>query len=703
MDNAHLPIEIVLMILGRTLPHVSQMHGLNYRTICKVFNKEIERKLFVEGRLDRYPRPSKKEECLTCHRGVRYERPEKAINKVTVVRYLVALLAHRKLPKYDMRLKLVATLREVMGELRNELQQMDDENPINLKPLSKEAREVLLFVPNPAKGLPVSHGLLEARMLADMLVTLYGVRLIWSKLGPHHDNCGDLNDMKDKSKEFWLLCIAVHLNDVSLTRKYLEQFKYARDLGPDAERRESFEHFKRRHLRDGSTAPILWVEALGAGLTIAIRRGHGALVRFLLNQHRGQSRAVCTSVAFWSGRTVLSTAFAETASEDKKVQEVAIDFSHRILDNWDKIGSNINAQHTETAMDISPELATWTLLGKVFDKLFDCLWRSRSETLLYMLCQAAATGAVQKARGILNFMEEYIRRDQRLRTSPSDKGLKAWANECGIEKDRMLNVPNPFRIAAARGSVFVLEVLFQRWEVLEKYLPRFEDSEPKTLEGWFKLVHGPPSDCHPVRRAVYDVFIEPTRLPGNKFRGYPSVKVLQTLVERSSIKNWQADFIGLAGMCPESEYLEAFLGKVDINEEFADRTALDIGWNRSEYDIFVNPMIKTVGQRALQHALRPTHQKPTLYKNVKLLLNHGVQLVEDVELPMEVFTDEIEHMKAKEDLCKAGSGSVVVATREMQRLYILREGQPSSVEDMRSIHANTQAHRWKLGSKVGKR
>lgn len=289
MDKTQLPVEIILMILGRTLPHVSQMHGLNYRSISKEFNKEIERKLFVEGRLDRYPRPGKKEECLTCFRGVRYERPEKAINKATVIRYLVALLAHRKLPKWDMRLKLLGVFREVMLELKGELGNMgrvpEDIRPLNedaqealdpimggvpldIQPLSKDAQEVLDFLPKPGKGVGISHGLIEARMLADTLVTLYGVRLIWSKLGPHHDNCGDIRDMKEKSKEFWLLCIAVHLGNLKLVQKYLDRFRYPtlETKYDDIRYHQSWTEYKAECVRADNRGPILWTEALGAAL-----------------------------------------------------------------------------------------------------------------------------------------------------------------------------------------------------------------------------------------------------------------------------------------------------------------------------------------------------------------------------------------------------------------------------------------------------
>lgn len=412
----------------------------------------------------------------------------------------------------------------------------------------------------------------------------------------------------------------------------------------------------------------------------------------------------CTTVEFFSGRTVLSTAFAETNSEKKEIRELANSLACRILDNWKEVGNNSQQHHAETATDIAPDLLTPELLGKVFNTVFHRpYWggppKNTSDTLVYMLCQAASTGVAHRAKGILNFMEQHARNSpSHSRPLANEKGLKGWLNECGVERDRMLTVPNPFRIAAAKGSVFVLEALFQGWDALDLYLPDYCSSEPKTLDEWSRLVHGKPN-CHPVRRAVYDVFIEPTRLPGNKIRKYPDVKVLETILKHSSVKCWHADFVGLAGMCPEPEYLEAFLGKLDLHEEFADRTAIDLKWPRDEYDVFDNPSLKTVGQRALQYALRPTHRKEPLYKNVKFLLQHGVMLAENLRLPVEIFVDEVKDMQIKDDLCEAAGESLVVATRERQELYVLGEGQLDSVEKLKGIYATDVAYSWKLGSR----
>lgn len=702
MDTAHLPAEIILQILDYLLPKLSLRRALNLRTLCKALDQELLHRFFVEGDIDEYSDKINSADCLTCRRPIRPERSEKAINRTTLLRYLVGILANRHLQKWDMRLKIFAVLTKTCGQkdIRDAVQQAWKSKTVNDRILSEEAHEALTLVPS------MENPHLEARVMAEVITTLFGIRKTWSTLGPHHEMCGSQRQLGNKNSQFWSLLIAIYLDNTQLVTKYLDLLRptVLAVVPPRT-------HADLQWYSTGNVKEYIWIKTIAAGLTIAIRKGHASIARLLLTQSPGAHRHALADVTFFNGLSVLGTAFVTTSDPSVafKAKRVAIETAEVILRHWlgHETGPNQRA-----AAEIS--LLAPALFSQAFKMLFEHDTVSKQHACVYMLCEAAVNGNFPRVKFILRYMsEESTAHKQspvpRYPAWPAPSHLSKmyttrgdWTDESGFSIDRLHNSANPYRMAAAQGHEAVMKELLENGHILKLYIPGWPpgvgsavEDNINTLKRYRMRGQLP---CHPVREAVNDVFIDRQRLPNSKTRNPPNVRILKMLLDSCSKQMcWGGEVIACAGLSKDPEALDLLVKHVNLWELFPEDERKPAPDGADEHGKFVKGAeARTIGERALQHALRQGR-----VKNVEVLLRHGVRLAEGTKYQQLVFADD-EDFSEDDDLHRVlvGSGTVEVKSRIAYQKYFIPTPCTGSIAELRAIEEDDNNFKWNGGNKM---
>lgn len=683
MDQAKLPIELISL----TLQHLLRTNG-NYvrgigesvqlRLISKAINVEVERILFIDAFLDiEYFRST---DCLQCIRIVRAERPNKALNKITCLRYMVALLGVRDLPKWDMRIKQWTVMKQAVRELEavpgfvEKILQADAR-------ISKEAKAVLDFV-NP-RGVTAERQLVVSRALADALVTLLGVRNTWANFGPHHDSCGTQVWAKPRTVGFWKLVIASHVGDLDIVKDCLELLPLC-EVGQEL--REARPDVYEMQVQDIANH-------LSASLTVATRQGHRNIVDHVFAQPLANTQLVLITTKYFNKSSVFCAAINATNHENKAIARVAVITAEKILDLWNKFGrGKDDAVHNERLlMGITPVAPN--LFKKAVRRL--CV-HGVKELSKDLILEIALDGDVEKMRFVLEYLKENPNLlSDRVLTNPS------WSDEYGVGLDRMLKRSNPFTIAAALGHVEILRLFKDYLPQVERSLTHsalLKEDNIGSMKQWRsrdQFNTGIHSGIHPVRDAVNDVFVKDNRLPGQKFRKSPPAEALRALLELAPDISWGAEMVACAGLAPPA-YVQELVNFVKLDEWFPDKiqngtgVALDGAKN------------VTIGERALQHALRRVRPE-----NVKILLAHGAKLAEGTRIANPIFADEKElseidellevlatHAQSTED-----AGVIAWKSRDLSVHYFAPHKEPLSVDEARDIEKDNKLFKWQVGNK----
>lgn len=342
MSQKSLPNEVVLLIMHYTLrPSKKERRSplfqqLNMRRVCKAVNTDVLRYYFDEADvldLDGGGVTPTGKPCKQCQGAVRPERAKSVMHKNTVLRYIVGLVAHKELPKYDMRLRIRKELREAAKQLKRDF-------------IDGGGRPEITVPPN----LDLEGSFLEVRGLCLAIIALLGVQNAWAFLGPHHASCSPApleRILKDKPPIFWKLITAVYVGDEEekLVMSYIGALEGMEET--------------------------LRLESLSAALTVAIRGGHQGLVNALLSpikpganfvvveSSQGQvtlasrekegeepkvdvsealSDPVLNGTAYFRGLTVIDTAFVSTTDPNPVVARVATDVLRCLLPHWQARG-----------------------------------------------------------------------------------------------------------------------------------------------------------------------------------------------------------------------------------------------------------------------------------------------------------------------------------------------------------------------------
>lgn len=699
MEQPTLPIELV----SSTLQHLIRSYGVvpggigrifELRLVSKDINAEVERIMFVEAILD--IEHFRQSDCLQCHRMVRAERPNKALNKATCLRYMVALFGIRDLPKWDMRIKQWTVMKQAIRELELVPGFVDKVLQVDAR-ISKEATTVLSF--HEPRGSTATRQHAVARAFADALVTLLGVRNTWANFGPHHDSCGSQDWTKPRSVNFWKLVLACHVGELGPVREVLRYLPFEQIAKVLKESRSKPKEYKRyaEHIADYLTA----------GLTVSVRQGHTDVIDFLLGRPVAETELVLITKKYFNKSSLLYAAVDTTNHSDTAVARVAARVVDRILDLW---GTGVfgpeayeTVQKERILMEITPVAPN--LFRKAVKQVFGT---GRNVLSKQHLAETALVGDVNKAKVLLKYLPNT---PDQLRNMSSAQSTLDWSNEFGVGLDRVLKRCNIFTAAAAAGQIDMLR-LFKEKEIMQALhgvmytkdtMKKDNVASMRQWRGWNSLheTDGSNQRIHPIRDAVNDVFVKKDRLPGKKFRPNPPAEALRILLEIAPKGTcWGAETVACAGLS-RPEYLQELLKVVKLDDVFPDRFQ---GPHPSELPATLDgAKAITIGQRALQHAVRNVKAE-----NVRLLLEHGAKLAEGVRFANPIFEIDEELMHERDLLRKIldshaatreGAAKMAWTSRTLTLDYFEPGQESVSAEDVLQIEKDNKHYKWQVGNK----
>lgn len=691
MEDARLPIELVSVTLRHLIRSYEPLKigkVLDLRLISKAVNDEVQRLLFIEAHIDvRAHNPSY---CLECHRIIRAERLNKAVNKITCLRYLVALFGARDLPKWDMRIKQWSVMKRAVQELET-VPGFVENITTGAARLSTEACTALAFVT--PRGNIAERQFIVSRALADAIATLLGIRNAWADFGPHHDSCGSQRWAKPRTVFFWKVVIASHVGNVEAVRDILKLVP-SRDLGERlaGPRKSSSGPDDYRHNVEYLQNPEYIADYLAAALTVAIRQGHQKVVDLLFSCPGAETELVLITRKYFNNGSVLGAAVNATNHNNEIVARFASQTVDRILNLWHNFSpAATDRAHQEKLLMSISKTAPNNLFQKAVGRIFTD--RKAPELTEEVLLESVLVGNAERVKFILNYIEQpNSSRSYRYRSFD-------WANEYGVGIDRVILDGNIFKIAAVNNHVEVLRALRDYSPILDWAGPggtSLTKDKVRSMKQWRgRENYG--EFLSPIRRAVNDVFIDNDRLPGKKFRNPASLETLGALLDIAPTDlSWGAETVACAGLS-RPEYLQELLKRVDLDDEFPDKYE---GRIESRLD---GAKAITIGERALQHALR--NLKPD---NVDLLLKHGAKLAESIRLANPIFEIDDDRMRERERLheilrshASSRQGTRIVCTsRQLQVDYFASDGKESvSAEDVENIERDNKHFHWQVGLK----
>lgn len=638
---------------------------------------------------------------------VRAERREKAINRVTVRRYMIGWLGvesererERERFRGGFRGRMWRRMRGAAGWVCGEGRRVLGDGDVSGSGSESESEQVN----REAEALS---------NLVDAIITLFGVQNTWAYLGPHRSACrpsgegSSAQDEEPKPAEFWCLVAAAYLGNIKMVRYLLEDVEKS-SAGMEGENPGEKPLSRDEKIATQSDWLMGWpkspgwtlsVYSVAAALTVAIRRGHRDMVTMLLGT--GLMRATCCSVRFWNDRTVLGTCFAVTADQNPEVAELAVETIKRFLGEWlDGLWMTKfrwNVEHLRHALDIPTSSGILRdVIASLLPDLSNPLWEDEivDRVLFLLLCQAALTNDVERAEQAVEAI--FVCRVKRMRTANyTDSYLMNphhMKDEFGVRPNRLMDAMNPIQIAALLSHYEILEWLLGKgWEIQRKIKPWQVRSTSSFKYYVLKDLAKNARENDPMldarQEAVYHAFIDRGRLPAC-IQPASDPKILELILRNSTDLSWEHETIISAGT-RNVDIFETFVNFVNLNKHVPQKI------DRQKGRLFVQGAhARTVGERSLQHAL-----KAGRFDNAKVLLMRGVKLAEAIRSDG-FYHDDPKAMAILKGLQEMELPGLSVVSRTMQVLYWVNGDVRLRLSQTKTIEENEKGYVWKHGQKL---